>query len=601
MSSRESALAQALRGPVLLMTLGFLFEMHLNGVLSFSQTWPLLIIVIGIMKFIERAFAPPRVAGMRVAPTPGVPPQYGYATPDVPPQYGYAKPDVPPQYGYARPDVGSIPTARVKPVRSGGSIGGPLILIVIGVAFLAHTISPEVPLATYLARYWPWLLILWGGLQVMEILVRAAHGSWIPDNGISAGGWFLVIFICFFGLASFEFRRAGDWWRRAGFERSVQVFGTEHEYLVNSEKEQAGPSPVVILDSFRGSARIVGTNANEVTAHGHKTIRSLDVGEADRTDKSTPLTIASDGNTIVIRCNQDRADSRTVVTTDLEITVPHGSTLQITDRSGDLDVSSVTGDVDISSGSGGVKLSDVSGGVKVDTRSAESIQCSAIKGPVQLQGHGTDVELENISGQVTISGDYGGTISLRDVQKPIRVESMQTEVNAQQLPGELKIERGSLTGQNLIGPVSVTTKATDVDLSGFTNGLVLNVLGKGDVRLTPLNVPVSKMVVRTRAGNIDLALPESANFHLMADTRRGEIENDFGGDLTETTEGHGARLKGSVGIGPDLNLETTRGTITLRKAAPAEPPERAERPEKKEPPEHSEKPGQIPVGKHVEL
>jgi DUF4097 and DUF4098 domain-containing protein YvlB len=582
--------AQSLRGPVLLITLGFLFELHQRGALSFSQTWPLLIIVVGVMKFLERALAPPKVADIP-GTRPVIPPQYGVPPAAAPPQYGYR----PPSPGVP-PSLGVPPAQRAQAMRSGGSIGGPLILIVIGAIFLAHTISPEVPIGSYLAQYWPWLLVIWGGVQILEILVRASSGAWIPDNGISAGGWFLVILICFFGLASYEFRGAGDWWRRAAFERGVQVFGTVHDYQVASETQEAGPAPTIVLDRFRGNARIIGADGNNVVVGGHKTIRSLDIGVADRTNRNTPLTVVRDGDKMVIRCNQDRADSQTLVTTDLELTVPRGASVQVTGRSGNLDVSSIGGNVDISNGFGGVKVSNVDGSVNVDTRQADLIQCSAIKGPIQLRGHGTDVELENISGQVTISGDYGGTIALRAVLKPIRVESMETEVNAQQLPGELKIAPGSVTGQNLIGPVAVTTRATDVDLNGFTDSLNLNV-EKGDIELRPLNVPVSKMLVRTRAGNIDLALPESANFQLLANTRRGEIQNDFGGDLTEITEGHGALLKGAVGVGPDLNLETTRGTITVRKAGSDN--ESEPRPRSHTHPRMKRR--QIPVGKSVEL
>ena len=558
MNNRGAAAAQALRGPILLITLGLLFWLQITGRMPFSRTWPLLIIVIGVMKFLERAALPARV-GPKGAP-PGQA-QYQGAPYAAPPQYAAA----PGAYPWPPPNV----PPRVR--RSGGSIGGALVLIVIGAVFLAHTISPEVPLGSYLAHYWPWLLIIWGGIQTLEIFASFTHGEPIPGNGITGGGWFLVILICFFGLASYEFRGAGDWWQRMAYEHGVEVFGTEHSYAVAPETQDVGPTPVVVVDNFRGSAQIVGVDGTEVVVSGNKTIRSLDIGQADRTDRSTPLTIVRDGNKIVIRCNQDHADSQTVVTTDLKMTVPHGASLEITGRAGDFDVSAIGGTVDISSGSGGVKISNVDGGVNVDTHHADLIQCSLVKGPIQLRGNGTDVELENISGQVTISGDYGGTISLRDVQKPIQVASMRTEVTAQQLPGELKIEPGSVTGQNLIGPVNLTTRATDVDLNGFTEGLNLNV-EKGDIELSPINVPVSKMVVRTRAGNIDLALPESATFQLLASTRRGDIENDFGGDLTEVNEGHGALLKGAVGTGPDLNLETTRGTITLRKAGSDDQP-----------------------------
>ncbi|MGH9696438.1 MAG: LiaI-LiaF-like domain-containing protein [Bryobacteraceae bacterium] len=58
MNNRASLYAQAVRGPVLLIVIGILFAMHQAGVLPFSRTWPLLIIVVGIMKLIERWNAP---------------------------------------------------------------------------------------------------------------------------------------------------------------------------------------------------------------------------------------------------------------------------------------------------------------------------------------------------------------------------------------------------------------------------------------------------------------------------------------------------------------------------------------------------------------
>lgn len=57
MGNRAALYAQAIRGPVLLITLGALFAIHQAGILSFSRTWPLIIIMIGIMKLIERMVA----------------------------------------------------------------------------------------------------------------------------------------------------------------------------------------------------------------------------------------------------------------------------------------------------------------------------------------------------------------------------------------------------------------------------------------------------------------------------------------------------------------------------------------------------------------
>ncbi len=58
MNNRGALYAQAVRGPILLITIGVLFAMHQAGVLQFSRTWPLIIIVIGVLKLIERMAMP---------------------------------------------------------------------------------------------------------------------------------------------------------------------------------------------------------------------------------------------------------------------------------------------------------------------------------------------------------------------------------------------------------------------------------------------------------------------------------------------------------------------------------------------------------------
>lgn len=59
MNARPYLLAQAARGPILLITIGVLFAMHQAGVVSFARTWPLILIVLGVMKLLERMATPP--------------------------------------------------------------------------------------------------------------------------------------------------------------------------------------------------------------------------------------------------------------------------------------------------------------------------------------------------------------------------------------------------------------------------------------------------------------------------------------------------------------------------------------------------------------
>lgn len=87
---------QAIRGPLVLITLGVLFAMHQAGTISFSRTWPLIVIVVGLVKLGERLLAQP---GTYAAGTyaPGTYPPGNYA-PGSYPQGGYQYPQqTPPQ------------------------------------------------------------------------------------------------------------------------------------------------------------------------------------------------------------------------------------------------------------------------------------------------------------------------------------------------------------------------------------------------------------------------------------------------------------------------------------------------------------------------
>lgn len=58
MINRRALFFQAIRGPVLLITIGSLFAIQQTGHASFGRTWPVLIIVIGLMKLLERTAGP---------------------------------------------------------------------------------------------------------------------------------------------------------------------------------------------------------------------------------------------------------------------------------------------------------------------------------------------------------------------------------------------------------------------------------------------------------------------------------------------------------------------------------------------------------------
>ena len=65
MGSNSVLLIRAIRGPIMLITLGTLFTIDYFGDYRFYRTWPVLLIVFGAMKLLERICAGHTDAGGR--------------------------------------------------------------------------------------------------------------------------------------------------------------------------------------------------------------------------------------------------------------------------------------------------------------------------------------------------------------------------------------------------------------------------------------------------------------------------------------------------------------------------------------------------------
>jgi DUF4097 and DUF4098 domain-containing protein YvlB len=456
-------------------------------------------------------------------------------------------------------------------MRPRGSITGPLFIIALGVIFLLHAISPQFPLVDWLGQYWPYLLIGWGVIAFAEVCIRTLRGQPIPRNGVSGGAWIVVVLICLLGFTFFEMRQPDNWWQNTDWGRGFDsAFGQEHQYSVNTTQKQVGEKPHVIIEDFRGDAKIVGVDGKQLTVSGQKTVRALEERAADRTDAATPVEVLVQGSNVIVRCNQSRAGYRTSISTNLDLSIPKQASLEVANAAGDLEISSLLGDVTLRSGSSGMRLQDMGGNITVETRRSDLVRCTNVKGNVDLRGHGSDVELNRVAGQVSISGDYTGTISLRSLDKRVRLRNSRTDLEAEHIPGEIRLDRGSMSIQDAVGPLRVNAHSTDLTLENVTNAIEVSV-DRGDLDLKPGRLPLSRMTAHANSGNIELALPATATFALNANTDRGQVENDFGDELKEQISGRGARLEGGVGAGPTINLVTGRGTITVRKDAGAAP------------------------------
>lgn len=446
-----------------------------------------------------------------------------------------------------------------------GSVIGPLILIGIGGLFLLRNVWPEIPLVDIIAKYWPFVLIAWGGLRLIEILMWATMSKPIPRNGISGGEWMLVFLICIVGGTMWTARHYTSWFPAGRAWHGAMIeFGDSYDYTLANVEKPCSKNCKVLIESFRGNAKITGSkDATTVSAGGRETVRSFQQADADKANKDTPLELIQQGDQIIVRTNQDRVNDRIRATAELEITVPIGSSIEGHGRVGDFDIQTVNGTVDINSDNAGVRLESIGGDVRIDLRKSDIIRAVGVKGNIDLKGHGQDVELQNIEGQVTVAGTYTGQIQLSNLAKPLRWEDSQVSVNCEKLPGQIHMGLGEFTAENLIGPIRVNARSRDIQISDFTQSLELT-LDRGNVELRPGKI-VPKIEVHARSGDIELALPDNPKFDLKASTDRGEAHNDFGAPLRVDETSRGQTIVGGTG-GPQVRLETGRGAVTVRKA-----------------------------------
>ena len=74
---------------------------------------------------------------------------------------------------------------------------------------------------------------------------------------------------------------------------------------------------------------MAAAGADQVKVTGHKTVRSMDQTQADKTNEAAPLDISGDANNVVIRIRQDQAQRFERITATLEISVPKGSSVEV--------------------------------------------------------------------------------------------------------------------------------------------------------------------------------------------------------------------------------------------------------------------------------
>jgi DUF4097 and DUF4098 domain-containing protein YvlB len=446
--------------------------------------------------------------------------------------------------------------------RTRGSIFAGLLLIILGIVFLIDRFDPAFRLGHLIRLYWPLLIILWGVAKLIDhFLLQRDPNSRAPL--LSGGEAALLIFLAFV-LTGFAFR---DWLRDHYPDFDFEPPSLFHESYTQNQDLQPQTVPAgahVVIETAHGAIKVHTSDSDNLVVHAQKSVRGSTEQGAQGLLKRADVVIETAGNQYRIHpVRQTPLSAR--VDVDLDVSLPKNVSIEAATGHGNIDVSGISGSAIIRSGSGNINVTGMGSDVSVDLHWGDA-KISSVSGNVKITGRGNDLELTNISGDAYAEGAFIGSIHASNIAKTLRWVSPWTNLTVAQLSGHLEADSGDVEVSGATGPAKLITHNKDIKIA--------NVLGRidivnthGDVKVSYAQPPQEDLSVMNDAGDAEITLPAASNFQVSAISRAGEVENEFGSQLLNTSnQDDRGQITGRVGTsGPTISVVTTYGTIHLNK------------------------------------
>ncbi|MGH2496793.1 MAG: DUF4097 family beta strand repeat-containing protein [Ktedonobacteraceae bacterium] len=273
-----------------------------------------------------------------------------------------------------------------------------------------------------------------------------------------------------------------------------------HDYRPTSS---ADDEPIVVITDDVGSVHIhIGGSSSDVTVLATEHAKGANFKGMDVTSNES----GPNNNTITITANNDTAvsSSRSI---DLDITVPMGSSIQLTEGSGV---------------------------VQIDGMSAEAVGANAqvkiTSGSVEIDGLEGGIDVQSQSAPVILH-DLGGTIS---------ATTINGSINATRLSGlvTLNSSTGSIVANDVRWGLTVSTGGNgSITLSGATvNQQTLLKTETGNLNFQGTIDSGANVQFESSSGAITIALPASSAFQLDFSNISGTLKNDFGSNTVGSSQ-----------------------------------------------------------------
>ncbi|MET0534604.1 MAG: DUF4097 family beta strand repeat-containing protein [Steroidobacter sp.] len=163
-------------------------------------------------------------------------------------------------------------------------------------------------------------------------------------------------------------------------------------------------------------------------------------------------------------------------TLDLEITVPKTAQLNVTDTTGDIELSEVGATV-IADDSGDQLLKNVNGDLDI-TADAGEIRVISVTGNVKLKDGSGGIDIEDVRGNVTITSDTSGDLSVAKVTGAVEIlEDGAGDITVREVGGNV------LVAKDGSGNINVTEVQGKFSVNSDSSGEILHSRVRGSVRI----------------------------------------------------------------------------------------------------------------------
>jgi len=434
------------------------------------------------------------------------------------------------------------------------------VLIVIGMVFLLRNLGVHVPIWHWFGHWWPVLLILWGVIRLVEHSIAQREGY--RRASIGAGSVVLLILIVAVGLSA-HYSSDIDW---GGVRDQIQmdddlggIFGTA--YTFDDTLQQSFPvrgNLRVVCD--HGTLNISPAEDNTLRVVVHKKLYAQNQNDANKYNDGTRPQITVTGTAVLLNANTNGAGEHGVES-DMDIFVPREAVLDIASKRGDVTINERKADVKVSLQHGDVALDDIAGAAKLSLEKG-SVRASKISGDLDVSGHIDNVSVEECGGAVHLNGDFFQDIRLSKIAKTVTFNSSRSDLEIASVPGDIEIASDAIRGNDLNGPSRLVTRSKEIHLEDVSGDLQVET-SNGDIEVHAASkLPMGRMTITGKHGDITLVLPSNAGFQLEASTRKGDISSDFGSIKVSDTNGT-SHASGIVGNGA-AKLQVTADTGDIR-------------------------------------